>query len=266
MDDRRLSSHDADAEDIPTVVITSVVPKNLPTSASINVGVVASVLEFDCFPPIPESSFPEDSFESRLSEDSRRSSATSDTSSGVTSSNASSPRTSLCSGVSFHPTSTSPTSSSQQNQSNYFRRKSSNTLQVPGYAEIGFLHHRNSIESGDRLTLNLLRADFLRRRSLSSLQNQAAQDPSDADQVGQRRFSAPPPIFHPDLKYRRSSSLCRDLKQNFLKLRRSSDLLSVRNKFFPGNRQGTKKPSQIFLSLDFPRIFSRLNISSLGFF
>ena len=231
MDDRRLSSsHDVDTEDIPTVVITSVIQKNVPSSSSINVGVgnTASALEFECFPPIPESSLPEDTFESFLSEDSRRSSATSDTSSGVTSSNASSPRTSLCSCVSFHPTSTSTSpssSSSQQTQSHYFRRKSSNTLQVPGYAEIGFLHHRNSMESGDRLTLNLLRADFLRRRSLSSLQNQAAQDPSDLDQCGQRRFSAPPPIFHPDMKYRRSSSLCRDLKQNFLKLRRPSDLV-----------------------------------------
>jgi hypothetical protein len=81
----------------------------------------------------------------------------------------SSPRSSLCSmSTSFHSSAT-------------LRRQSSNTLQVPGYADIGFLHHRNSIESGDRLTINLLRADLLRRRSLSSLQPQ--QTPEATDQV-----------------------------------------------------------------------------------
>lgn len=214
MEQRQVSLHDGDAEDIPTVVITSVVAKTPPTTSN---DVMTSLLNFDCFPTIPETSAT-GPFERRLSEDSRRSSSTSDSSSSyLMSSNASSPRTSLCSASSFHPMPTI--------QSPCFRRQSSNTLQVPGYAEIGFLHHRNSIESGDRLTLNFLRADFLRRRSLSSLQPQLVQDQAEVDQPGQRRFSAPPPIFHPDMKHRRSSSICRDLKQNFLKLRRPSDMV-----------------------------------------
>jgi hypothetical protein len=221
---------DVDDEDIPTVVITGV-GKNFttPTSSLNNVAVYSmsnnvvystqpttSILE--CFPTITESAATEDSFEMATSEDSRRSSATSDTSS---SSNHSSPRSSFSSGV--VPTTFLPHSAT----AHYYRRPSSNTLQVPTYPEIGFLHHRNSIESGDRLSINMLRADFLRRRSLSSLQPQLLQDVPETDQYGQRRFSAPPPMYHPDMKYRRSSSLCRDLKHNFLKLRRSSDMVRI---------------------------------------
>ena len=226
---------DVDGEDIPTVVITGVVkpttsPNNVvfptptnvlfPTSNNVVFSTQPTPSIVECFPTITESAATEDSFEIATSEDSRRSSATSETSSCQSSSNHSSPRSSFSSGV--VPSTFLPHSST----AHYYRRPSSNTLQVPTYSEIGFLHHRNSIESGDRLSINMLRADFLRRRSLSSLPPQLLQDVPETDQYGQRRFSAPPPMYHPDMKYRRSSSLCRDLKHNFLRLRRSSDMVS----------------------------------------
>ena len=221
--------YDVDGEDIPMVVITGVLK---PAEVFVQNAAACQPQQqqqqrlIECCPTISESNILEEEnleifCETTESEDSRRSSATSDSSIPI-SSNHSSPRSSFSSAI------TPPTFLPHSSTAHYYRRPSSNTLQVPSYAEIGFLHHRNSasaLDPGDRMSINTLRADFLRRRSLSSLQPHLFQDVSELDPYGQRRFSAPPPSFHPEMKYRRSSSLCRDLKQNFLRLRRASDMV-----------------------------------------
>ena len=94
-------------------------------------------------------------------------------SSVIWSSNNSSPRSSISSTITpstyslnstlHHSTfSTPPLFLPHSSTAHYYRRPSSNTLQVPGYGDIGFLHHRNStassLEGGDRMVVSALRA------------------------------------------------------------------------------------------------------------